>query len=111
MKQDIHPKYYTDAKVICACGNTFETGSTQKELRVEVCSACHPFYTGKDKMIDTEGRVEKFEKKAQVAAARRGEYAARLKVKKQKEEALKPQKAPQTLKDMLKDVQKTQPKA
>ncbi|MFA4936675.1 MAG: 50S ribosomal protein L31 [Patescibacteria group bacterium] len=63
MKKDIHPTYYPQAKVICACGNTFSTGSTVKELRVEICSACHPFFTGKEKMIDAAGRVERFQKR------------------------------------------------
>lgn len=63
MKADIHPTYYTDAKVTCVCGNTFTTGSTMKELNIDICSACHPFYTGKQKLVDTEGRVEKFKKK------------------------------------------------
>ncbi|MBC7319760.1 50S ribosomal protein L31 [bacterium] len=63
MKKDIHPTYYTDAIVICACGNTFTTGSTKKELRVESCSKCHPFFTGQQKIVDTEGRVEKFRRK------------------------------------------------
>ncbi len=63
MKKEIHPDYISDAKVICACGNTFTTGSTSKELRVEICSACHPFYTGKDKILDAAGRVEKFNKR------------------------------------------------
>jgi large subunit ribosomal protein L31 len=60
MKTKIHPKYYTDAKVICACGNTFSTGSTQAEIRTEICSNCHPFYTGKQNLVDTAGRVERF---------------------------------------------------
>lgn len=59
MKANIHPKY-DKVKVTCACGNTFETRSTSDEIRVEICSACHPFYTGKQKLVDTEGRVEKF---------------------------------------------------
>jgi large subunit ribosomal protein L31 len=63
MKKDIHPTYYTDAVVICACGNTFVTGSTKKELRVESCSKCHPLFTGQQKIVDTEGRVEKFKRK------------------------------------------------
>ena len=63
MKKDIHPTYYSDAKVICACGNTFTTGSTKQELHVEICSACHPFYTGRQKLVDTAGRVEKFQKR------------------------------------------------
>lgn len=63
MKQDVHPKYYNDAVVKCACGNTFTTGSTTPELKVDVCSQCHPFYTGKQKILDTGGRIEKFMKK------------------------------------------------
>lgn len=62
MKQDIHPKY-GEAKVTCACGETFVSGSTKKELRVEICSKCHPFFTGKQKFVDTSGRVDKFKKK------------------------------------------------
>jgi large subunit ribosomal protein L31 len=60
MKTDIHPTYYPDAKVVCACGNTFTTGATVKEIHVELCSACHPFYTGKQKLVDASRRVEKF---------------------------------------------------
>lgn len=59
MRDGIHPKYQT-VNVHCACGNTFESKSTIKEIRTEICSACHPFYTGKQKIVDTEGRVEKF---------------------------------------------------
>lgn len=62
MKDGIHPKY-GKAVVKCACGNTFETGSTKPELKVEICSACHPFFTGKQKLVDTGGRVERFNKK------------------------------------------------
>ncbi|KKT26758.1 MAG: 50S ribosomal protein L31 [Parcubacteria group bacterium GW2011_GWA2_43_9b] len=62
MKKDIHPQYYPEAKAICACGNTFTVGSTKPELNVEICSACHPFYTGKEKLIDTAGRVDRFRK-------------------------------------------------
>lgn len=61
MKKGIHPKYYPEAKVACACGNSFTTGSTLPELKVEICSACHPFYTGKQKLIDSARRVEKFQ--------------------------------------------------
>ena len=63
MKAEIHPNYYGDAKVVCVCGNTFTTGSTMKEINIDICSECHPFYTGKQKLVDTEGRVEKFKKK------------------------------------------------
>lgn len=64
MKKDLHPQYFTDAKVVCACGNTFTTGSTKQELHVEICSNCHPFYTGKQNLIDTAGTIDKFKKKA-----------------------------------------------
>jgi len=63
MKKDIHPKYYQKAQVKCACGNAFTTGSTREYIEVEICSKCHPFYTGKEKIIDTLGRVEKFKKR------------------------------------------------
>lgn len=59
MKEDIHPEYVR-ARVTCACGNTFETRATKPEIRVEICSACHPFFTGRQKLVDTEGRVERF---------------------------------------------------
>ncbi len=62
MKEGIHPEYHK-AKVRCACGNEFEVGSTLKEIKVEICSQCHPFFTGKQKLVDTAGRVEKFMKK------------------------------------------------
>ena len=65
MKKEIHPKYYPQAKVKCACGNSFTVGSTAPEINVEICSKCHPFYTGKDKIIDTAGRVERFKKRAE----------------------------------------------
>ncbi len=64
MKKKIHPKYYPNAKVVhCACGNTFEIGSTKEFIETEICFKCHPFYTGKEKIIDTAGRVEKFKKR------------------------------------------------
>jgi large subunit ribosomal protein L31 len=67
MKEGIHPKYQA-ATVVCACGNTFETRSTKPAMRVEICSACHPFFTGKQKIVDTEGRVEKFLQKYKMKA-------------------------------------------
>jgi len=63
MKAEIHPKYHTDAKITCVCGASFTTGSTKKELNVDICSECHPFYTGKQKLIDSEGRIERFRKR------------------------------------------------
>jgi len=66
MKTDIHPTYFDDATVICACGNTWKTGSTVKEMRVEICSNCHPFFTGEmNRIVDTEGQVDRFYKKLQ----------------------------------------------
>lgn len=62
MKPDTHPKYY-QIKAVCACGNQIELGSVNKEMKVEICSACHPYFTGKQKLIDTAGRIEKFKKK------------------------------------------------
>jgi large subunit ribosomal protein L31 len=67
MKTDIHPTYYKDGKVTCACGKTFSIGSTVKDISVEICSACHPFYTGVDKVVDTAGRVEKFKTRLKAA--------------------------------------------
>lgn len=64
MKKDIHPEY-KEATVICACGNTFKTGSVKEELKVEICSECHPFFTGKQKFTDAGGRIERFNKKYQ----------------------------------------------
>jgi len=66
MKDKIHPKYYNDARVICSCGNTFTTGSTKKELKVELCSKCHPFFTGERRVLDTTGRVERFKRRYKV---------------------------------------------
>lgn len=63
MKKDIHPKYFPNATVKCACGNTFSVGSTKEFIEIEICSKCHPFYTGQEKIIDTMGRVEKFKKR------------------------------------------------
>ncbi len=66
MKEKIHPKYYTDAKVACSCGNTFTIGSTKKTLKVELCSKCHPFFTGEQRMVDTAGRVERFKQRYKI---------------------------------------------
>ena len=60
MKEGIHPEYYPEATVVCACGNTWTTGATQKEIRTDVCSACHPFFTGEQRIVDTAGQVERF---------------------------------------------------
>ena len=65
MKKDIHPTYYPEATVICSCGNTWKTGSTLPEIRTDVCSKCHPFFTGEQRIVDTEGQVDRFYKKLQ----------------------------------------------
>lgn len=83
MKKDIHPQYHDRAKVICACGNSFTVGSTVPEIHVEICSMCHPFYTGKQKLVDDRGRVERFQKMVE----KRGTFKPskkKAKVKKQK---------------------------
>jgi large subunit ribosomal protein L31 len=68
MKKGIHPEYH-ELKVVCACGNSFQTRSTKKDLRVEICSECHPFFTGKQKLLDSAGRVERFNKRYKKAEA------------------------------------------
>jgi len=78
MKKDIHPKYYPKAKVHCACGNTFEVGSCREFIETEICYKCHPFYTGKEKIVDTAGRVEKFKQRL----AKRAEIQEKRKKKK-----------------------------
>lgn len=80
MKKDTHPKYYQEASAVCACGNNFKVGSTKPELNVEICSACHPFYTGKEKLIDAAGRVERFRK----MQTRKSELAAKKGTKKER---------------------------
>ncbi|HEB64006.1 MAG TPA: 50S ribosomal protein L31 [Chloroflexi bacterium] len=77
MKQGIHPTYYPDATVICACGNTWTTGSTQKVIHTDVCFKCHPFYTGEQRIVDTEGQVERFYRKLEARKRYEEEKAAR----------------------------------
>lgn len=69
MKKDIHPNYYPNAKVVCACGNSWETGSTVEHIQTDVCFQCHPFYTGEQRIVDTEGQVDRFYKKLQAREA------------------------------------------
>ncbi|HEY4520658.1 MAG TPA: 50S ribosomal protein L31 [Candidatus Paceibacterota bacterium] len=71
MKTDIHPQYYPDAKVFCACGNSWTTGSTIPEIRTNICFKCHPFFTGQEKIVDTRGRVEKFRKRQERSTQKR----------------------------------------
>jgi large subunit ribosomal protein L31 len=88
MKKDTHPTYFTDAKTTCSCGNVVLAGSTQKAITVEICSACHPFYTGKQKLIDTAGRVEKFKARQQKAQTIKGA------IQKEQSEVEEDEKAP-----------------
>jgi large subunit ribosomal protein L31 len=82
MKAKIHPQWYADAKVTCACGSVFTTGATQPELHVEICSMCHPFYTGQMKYVDTAGRVEAFKSKLAGASTKRVSKTDKRKAKK-----------------------------
>jgi large subunit ribosomal protein L31 len=102
MKKSIHPKYY-DAIVTCSCGNTFTVGSTAKAINADICSKCHPFYTGEMKFIDTLGRVDKFKKKKQQADSVRA-ILLEKQAKKQKNEKQIDQQ-PKTLKEMLQAIQ------
>lgn len=95
MKQGIHPQYFEEATVVCVCGNTFKTGSTQEMIRVELCSNCHPFYTGEQKFVDTASRIQKFQTKTETAK----KYQVVSKEKKEKE--AKKNEAPKTLREML----------
>ena len=81
MKKDIHPEY-KECTVTCGCGNTFKTGSTRDKIAIEVCSSCHPFYTGKQKFVDTAGMVEKFQRKWAISEAAKAAAAAKLEPKK-----------------------------
>ncbi|HYU64923.1 MAG TPA: 50S ribosomal protein L31 [Candidatus Paceibacterota bacterium] len=78
MQESIHPQYYPEAKVKCACGNKWTTGSTKPELEVAICSKCHPFYTGQEKILDTAGRVERFKKRLE-KSAKKSSSAKKLK--------------------------------
>ncbi len=103
MKSGIHPTYHETITVTCACGNKFETGSTLDHLTVEICSNCHPFWTGDHKFVDIEGRVDKFKKKMDLAEKARKARVEALKAKmsQQKER----EEGPKSLKDMLKALQ------
>ncbi len=95
MKTNIHPQYFEDIQVVCACGNVFTTGSTKDAIKVEICSACHPFYTGAQRFVDTAGTVQRFQQKQQAAATKQ----ATVKAKKQKQD--EDDRRPKTLREML----------
>lgn len=100
MKANIHPQYFDNAQVVCACGNKFTTGSTLEMIRVELCSKCHPFYTGEQRFVDSASRIQKFQDKQNIAK----QYLTK-KVKKQEEQKQK-DTAPKTLREMLMAVSK-----
>jgi len=83
MKKGIHPNYHSKATITCSCGAVLTTGSTQEKMNVEICSHCHPFYTGKKKMIDTTGRVDRFKKLSEKAAAKKVAPKKKERVKKE----------------------------
>lgn len=100
MKKNIHPQIYYDAVITCACGNTFTTISTKKEMQVEICSSCHPFYTGQKRYIDTEGQIDKFAKRLKVSQS----LAAQKSKKKDKKQEGPQEKRVITLKDLREQV-------
>ena len=102
MKKAIHPNY-NQIQVTCSCGNTFTTGSTTKDVHVEICYKCHPFWTGAEKFVDMEGRVDQFKRKQQNADKERQKRLADLKAKIARDKERK--EAPKSLKDMLKSMQ------
>ena len=91
MKDNIHPKYVDNAKVICVCGNEFETGSTKLEIKTELCSACHPFFTGKQKLVDTARRVEKFNTKLSIGQKANTTPRVSKRTKRAAKDAIKPE--------------------
>lgn len=95
MKANVHPQYFENAQVICVCGNKFNTGSVQEVIHVELCANCHPFYTGEQRFVDSASRIDKFQKKQEVARVHQA------KVVKKKEEQKKRDDAPKTLREML----------
>lgn len=99
MKASIHPNWNKEAKVSCVCGNAFTTGSTVPEIRVDICAACHPFFTGQQKFIDTQGQVEKFTKIKAQAEVKKQERAQILEARASKVQKVQTEK--QSLKDLL----------
>lgn len=104
MKADIHPNWYPQAKVMCACGNSFVTGSTMPEIRVEICAKCHPLFTGQQKFVDTLGQVDRFVKKVESSKAKQAEIKKIIELRKAKVEKKKEDKP--TLKDLLMQARK-----
>ena len=103
MKAKIHPTWYPEAKVTCACGNVFTVGATFPELSVEVCAKCHPFYTGQMKYVDTAGRVEAFKNRQAGANVKKVSKTEKRKIKKQKQ-LLEEMQRPETLSELRKEI-------
>lgn len=108
MKATIHPKWYADAQVTCACGNTFTVGSTRQKIDVEICAKCHPFFTGEIRFLDTLGRVEKFQQRVKAQAVTGKPVSKKQKqVLKKKQEDEEEANRPKSLKEMLDRVRTT----
>lgn len=101
MKTNIHPTWYPEAKVTCSCGNTFTVGSTKPEIQVEICSACHPFFTGTMKYIDTAGRVERFQARQQAVSDQKWVKKKDRKLLKRLREEQEEKTRPKSFKDLL----------
>ncbi len=93
MRANIHPTYYEDAKVNCSCGNSWLTGSTKAEIQVNICSQCHPFYTGEQRIVDTVGRVERFVKRLEARQSASARQEIEAKVRRESEEAARKARA------------------
>lgn len=93
MKADIHPKYYPTARIICSCGATWTTGSTVPEIRTDVCSTCHPFYTGEQRIVDTAGQVERFMKRLERRQTESARRELEAQVRKEAEDAARKARA------------------
>lgn len=104
MKANLHPTWYPEAKVVCVCGATFTTGSTQPSIRVEICSKCHPLFTGQQKFVDTLGQVDRFVKKTEIAKVKQAERKKILEARKSKVEEKKKERP--SLKNMLMQARK-----
>ena len=113
MKKNIHPQWHHDAVVTCSCGHTFTTGSTQKTLNVDICSQCHPFFTGEMKFVDRQGRVDRFLQKMKAAQAKQKARQQKQKKKpqEQKQEPLTYKQLLQQKKRALQQVKKSAAKA
>lgn len=98
MKAKIHPQWFPDAPVVCACGTTFTIGSTKESIKVEICSKCHPFYTGEMRFVDTMGRVDRFQQKQKVAQTQKVQLEVKRAKKLERQEQIR---SPKSLRDML----------